>query len=102
MDKSAADCLSLPYTVQLIPEDDGSWFVQIVELPGCMSAGETPEEAIAMIREAMAGWLEVAREHGDHVAEPAMVESLRQRKITQKVLRFAQHDGLGRARRCHR
>jgi len=75
VDKSAADYLSLPYTIQLIPEDDGSWFVQVVELPICVSAGETPEEAVAMIRDGMAGWIEVALEHGDHVPEPRPADS---------------------------
>ncbi len=74
MSRSVEGYLSLAYTIQLTPEDDGSWFVQVVELPGCMSAGDTPDEAVAMIRDAMAGWIEAALEHGDHIPEPRPLE----------------------------
>ncbi len=70
MAKTIEYYLGLPYSVELVPEDDGSYFVRIPDLPGCMSAGETPEEAIAMIREAMVGWLEVALKHELAIPEP--------------------------------
>jgi antitoxin HicB len=61
--------MALPYRVELIP-DEGGWFVRLPELPGCMSQGETPEEALAMIRDAQRGWLTVAVRHGDPIPEP--------------------------------
>ncbi len=54
--------MKLPYTIELIPEEDGTYFVKVKELPGCISYGDTAEEAIKMIREAMRGWLESAIE----------------------------------------
>ena len=60
----------LPYRIELIPGEDG-WFVEMPELPGCMSQGETPEEALEMIRDAQRGWLEVSLRHGDPIPEPA-------------------------------
>ena len=42
--------MSLPYTTVLIPEEDGSYFIKIKELPGCMSAGDTVSEAHEMIK----------------------------------------------------
>jgi antitoxin HicB len=60
----------LPYTIEMISEPEGGWFVTVKELPGCMSQGETPDEAIEMIREAMRGWIEVALEDGDPIPEP--------------------------------
>jgi len=36
-----------------------------------MTAGETEEEAVELLREAMAGWLTVALQRGQPVPEPA-------------------------------
>lgn len=70
MARSVADYLDLPYTIELRKTPDEGWFVRVKELPGCMSQGETAEEALAMIQDAMRGWLEVVLEHGDPIPEP--------------------------------
>jgi predicted RNase H-like HicB family nuclease len=36
----------------------------VPSLPGCISYGKTFEEAMEMIKDAMKGWLEVAKEQG--------------------------------------
>ena len=61
--------MALPYHIELIP-DEGEWVVAIPELPGCLSQGETPEEAIQMIREAQRLWLQVALEDGRPIPAP--------------------------------
>jgi antitoxin HicB len=66
--------LSLPYTIQLIREDGESWFARVLELPGCMTEGDSPEEVVEMIFDAMAGWLEIALEDGRPIPEPRPVE----------------------------
>jgi len=33
--------LSLPYPIELIPDEDGYWFARIPLLPGCMTQGES-------------------------------------------------------------
>ena len=66
--------LSLPYTREIIPEPEGGWFVRVKELPGCMSQGETVEEAMLMIDEAMRAWLEVELEKGKPIPEPRAEE----------------------------
>ena len=53
MEKNLEYYLGLPYTRELIPEASGIWFVQIKELPNCMSQGSTPEEALKNIDDAM-------------------------------------------------
>ena len=68
--EAMARYMALPYRLELIPDPEG-WFVQIPELPGCMSQGDTPEEALAMIRDAQRSWLESALAHGDPVPEPS-------------------------------
>ena len=51
-----------PYPVLLVPETEGGYTALIPGLPGCLSVGETPEEALAMIRDALRLWLETVRE----------------------------------------
>jgi antitoxin HicB len=63
--------LKLPYTIELIPDSEQGWFVRIKELHGCMSQGDTIEEAYEMIQDAMRGWLEVAIEDNIPIPEPA-------------------------------
>ncbi len=45
-------------------DEDGVWFVECPSIPGCVSQGETKEEALANIREAIALCLEVRAERG--------------------------------------
>jgi len=70
MEKNLEYYLGLPYTRELIPEPEGGWFIRIKELPGCMSQGDTTDEAMAMIEDAMKGWLEVELDKGSVIPEP--------------------------------
>lgn len=70
MSKKAEYYMSLPYTIELWRASEGGWVVRVKELPGCVSQGETAEEALTMIQDAMRGWLEVALEYGDPIPEP--------------------------------
>lgn len=44
------------------PQQEGGYTAYVPDLPGCVSEGETLEEATAMIREAMALYLESRQE----------------------------------------
>jgi predicted RNase H-like HicB family nuclease len=58
--------------VVLIPEEDGDGYTVIVpSLPGCISEGDTVEEALANIREAIELHEESMRAHGEHVPDDA-------------------------------
>jgi antitoxin HicB len=74
MEKTIEYYLNLPYTIELRGDPEDGWFVRIRELPGCMSEGDTAEEALTMVREAMHLWLEVALEEGDAIPEPRAEE----------------------------
>jgi len=53
------------YDVILHPDlEDGGFWVECPSLPGCASQGETVEEALAMIKDAIEGHLEVEAEKG--------------------------------------
>ena len=44
----------------VIEKDEAGYYVaEVPALPGCLSQGKTYEEAIANIKEAIEGWLEV-------------------------------------------
>jgi len=47
----------LRYKVILEPESSGGFSVSVPSLPGCASQGESEEEALANIREAIEGYL---------------------------------------------
>jgi predicted RNase H-like HicB family nuclease len=43
----------------LIEQDEAGYYVaEVPALPGCLSQGKTHEEALANVKEAIAGWLE--------------------------------------------
>lgn len=44
--------------IQLDPEDDGRWSVWAPDLPGCVTWGDTEEEALANMQEAVRGYIE--------------------------------------------
>jgi len=48
--------------VRLIEEEEGGFSVLVPGLPGCVSQGETREEALDNIREAIRDYLEVIQE----------------------------------------
>ena len=45
-------------------DEDGVWIAECPAIPGCVSQGQTREEAVANIREAIALCLEVRAERG--------------------------------------
>ena len=51
-------------------DEDGLWIANVPDLKYCSSHGDTPDEAIANIQDAIEGWLETAREHGVPIPEP--------------------------------
>ena len=50
--------------------EDTVFIAEVPELPGCMAHGDTQEEALANVKEAMQLWIATAREFGDPVPEP--------------------------------
>ncbi|WP_234969684.1 type II toxin-antitoxin system HicB family antitoxin [Alicyclobacillus vulcanalis] len=52
------------YPVILKPDEDGGYVVECPVIPGCFSEGDTEEEALENIKEAIRGLVEVRRELG--------------------------------------
>jgi predicted RNase H-like HicB family nuclease len=62
------------YAVCLIPDEEaGGYTVTVPDLPGCISEGDTEEEALANIREAMQAYIESLLKRGRPVPPPRTV-----------------------------
>jgi antitoxin HicB len=62
-------------TVQPLPAHLGGGYCAFVfDLPGCISDGETPQEAFANAQDAIASWIEAAHELGKPIPEPKTIE----------------------------
>ena len=66
--------MKLEYSVKIerLGESDGGGYLALVpDLPGCMSDGETPEEALRNVQEAIASWIEAAKACKQKVPKPS-------------------------------
>ena len=93
--------LSLPYTIELIPESNDSWFAGIKELPGCMTVADTREEALSEIDQIKREWLEIALEEGIPIPEPESEENFSGRfnlrvskSLHQKLVNCSKAEGV--------
>ncbi|KQC04984.1 MAG: antitoxin HicB [Methanoculleus sp. SDB] len=57
----------LNYRILLRKEPEGGYTVTVPTLPGCVTFGETVDEAIAMAREAIGLYIEDLREKGEDI-----------------------------------
>lgn len=55
--------------VLLYTDEDGYWIAECPSLPGCNTQGDTREEAIANIREAIDGYIKALDDDGLPVPE---------------------------------
>jgi len=70
------------FKVILEPDETGGYVVTCPSLAGCYSQGDTVEEALANIREAIELCLEDMREQGEQIPDPSGV-LLRSVVVTQ-------------------
>ncbi|MBC1239208.1 type II toxin-antitoxin system HicB family antitoxin [Nostoc sp. 2RC] len=59
------------------PAEEGGYWAEVPALPGCITEGETMEEVMANLKDAIEGWLDVANsrhaiESTDRVVEIAI------------------------------
>jgi antitoxin HicB len=62
---------TLDFKVLLEPDEDGGYVVTCPSLTGCYSQGETVEEALANIREAIELCLEELQDQGEPIPDPS-------------------------------
>lgn len=63
--------MRLPYHRVISGDDTEGYLGEVVELPGCLTAGETAAEALANLEEAIGAWVEAAIKNSIPVPEPA-------------------------------
>jgi len=56
--------LELKYTVLIEANEEGGYTITVPSLPGCVTQGDTLEEAIKNVREAIAGYIETLKDLG--------------------------------------
>ena len=62
---------SYPFTIRPLDESDGGGFaIEYPDLPGCISDGETPEEALRNGGDAVRAYLLSCEKHGDPIPKP--------------------------------
>jgi antitoxin HicB len=60
-----------PFTVRPLATEEGSgYLIEFPDVPGCISDGETPQEAITNGRDALKSVLLTMREFGDAIPQP--------------------------------
>jgi antitoxin HicB len=60
-----------PIVIAPLPDEDGGGYIALYpDLPGCMSDGDTPEEALVNAKDAFDAWIEVQKERGASIPAP--------------------------------
>jgi antitoxin HicB len=62
------------YRVLIETDEDGVFVAEVPALPGCISQGATRTEALTNIKEAITGYLESLKRHGEPVPPPVSEE----------------------------
>jgi predicted RNase H-like HicB family nuclease len=66
---------TMKYRVLIEQDEDGVFVAEVPALPGCLSQGQTRDEALQNIREAIAVYLESLKAH-DEPVPPAIDEEV--------------------------
>ena len=66
--------MNLKYPFSLEQDEDGSYFIEYTDLPGCMTCGSTLEEVLKMGEDAKRSWIQSALEDGAFIPEPRVIE----------------------------
>jgi predicted RNase H-like HicB family nuclease len=67
----------MKFRVIITQDEDGNFVAEVPSLPGCISQGKTRAEALANIKDAIAGYLYSLKKHGEPIPpsiEEEMVE----------------------------
>lgn len=60
----------MKFRITIEQDEDGIFIAVCSSLPGCVSQGKTREEAKENIKDAIAGYLESLKKHGDPIPPP--------------------------------
>ena len=57
------------YIVYLEPAEEGGYIAYCPDFPGCATQGETVEDALTMVQDAIGGYIESLKKHGEHIPQ---------------------------------
>lgn len=57
----------LKYTVIFEPAEEGGYVVSVPTPPGCVTEGDTFEEAMEMVKDAISGYIASPKKHGEAI-----------------------------------
>ena len=88
-----------PFFISPLTEEDGGGFlIAFPDLPGCISDGETPAEAIQNGYDAARAWLSTAKEFNDPIPQPSQLSGGLMMAVSQtlraKLLTKAKQEGV--------
>jgi predicted RNase H-like HicB family nuclease len=64
------------YAVIVEQADDGGYGAWAPDLPGCVALGDTIEECLAEMRDAIDLYVDVLRERGDEIPQPRAIQAV--------------------------
>ena len=71
-----SDYMKLPYRMEIVEDQsEGGFVVSFPDLPGCLTCGETIEEAVTNAIDAKKAWLAAALEDGIEIFKPSSWEN---------------------------
>ena len=56
------------------PAEEGGYWAEVPALPGCITEGDTMEEVVANLQDAIAGWLDVANSRSAIASTDQVIE----------------------------
>lgn len=69
--------MKLIYPACFYPEDDGGFSVTVPDLKGCITQGDTLQEALQMAEDAALGWLLTSIEDGEELPKASNIKDVR-------------------------
>ena len=100
LERTPEEYLKAPYARILIPDEEGGFIAEILEFPGCISQGDTAEEALKNLEAAANGWIEATLAQGQEVPPPSSNEGFSgklvlrlPRSLHRQAVRQASRDG---------
>ncbi len=101
-DEIAKDYLRRPYARVLTPDEEtDTYTAEILEFPGCIAQGDTPEEAYSRLESTAEGWIQAALDMDQEIPAPTDPHSysgriaLRlPRSLHRRAAQIAERDGI--------
>jgi predicted RNase H-like HicB family nuclease len=73
------------FQVEVVHEDDGRWSAGVPALPGCATWGDTREEALRNLRDAVEAYLRDMQKAGEDIPQDATVQVVNQPVVAVTV-----------------